>query len=134
MGVCGLLGEAMSTLRILVVEDDALIGALLSEQLAEMGHEICAIEATEADAVAAAARCKPNLMIVDARLGDESGISAVHGILCTGPIPHVFITGDPSRIQALRPSAVVVQKPFRKSDIVRAMQRVLGAKATSVPR
>ncbi len=121
----------MSALRILVVEDDALIGGLLSELLAEMGYEICAIEATEADAVAAAARCKPNLMIVDARLGDECGISAVNEILCTGRIPHVFITGDPSRIHALRPDAVVVQKPFRVSDIIRAMQRVLNAEATS---
>jgi two-component system, response regulator PdtaR len=126
------LGEAMRALRILVVEDDALIGVLLSELLAEMGHEICAVETTEADAVAAAARCKPNLMIVDDRLGNESGISVVDEILCTGPIPHVFITGDPSRIRALRPGAVVVQKPFRKSDIVRAIQRVLGAEAASV--
>jgi two-component system, response regulator PdtaR len=128
------LDEAMSAIRILVVEDDAVIGVLLSELLADMGHEICAIESNEADAVAAAARCKPHLMIVDARLGDESGISAVDEILCTGAIPHVFITGDPSRIHALRPAAVVVQKPFRKSDIVRAMQRVLDAEAAAVPR
>jgi len=115
----------MSALRILVVEDDALIGMLLAELLGEMGHDVCAIEATEADAVAAAARCRPNLMIVDARLGDESGISAVDEILCTGPIPHVFISGDPSRIQLVRPDAVVVQKPFGVSEIVRAMRRAL---------
>ena len=51
--------RAMKVLRILVVEDDALIGMLLAEVLVGMGHEVCAIEANEADAVAAAARCRP---------------------------------------------------------------------------
>jgi two-component system, response regulator PdtaR len=46
----------MKTLRILVVEDDALFGMLLAELLAMMGHDVCGIEATEADAVAAAVR------------------------------------------------------------------------------
>jgi len=34
-----------------------------------MGHDVCALEITEAGAVAAAAQYRPNLMIVDARLG-----------------------------------------------------------------
>ena len=81
-------------LRILVVEDDALIGILLAEVLVGMGHEVCAIEANEADAVAAAARCSPDLMIVDARLGDESGIAAVDQILRTVPFAHVHQRGS----------------------------------------
>ena len=36
----------MTTLRIMVVEDDMLIGMLLGEMLEAMGHEICAIERT----------------------------------------------------------------------------------------
>ena len=85
----------MKALRILVVEDDPLIGMLLAEVLEGLGHEVCAIEANEADAVAAAARCSPDLMIVDARLGDESGIAAVDQILCTGPgAAHVHQRGS----------------------------------------
>ena len=123
----------VKALRILVVEDDALIGMLLAAVLLEMGHEVCAIEANEADAVAAAARCRPDLMIVDARLGDESGIAAVNEILCTGPVPHMFISGDPASVRLLRPDAVVVQKPFREPDLALAMQQVLGA-AAALPR
>jgi len=44
----------MRALRVLVVEDNAIIGMLLAEVLAGMGHDVCAIEATEADAVTAA--------------------------------------------------------------------------------
>jgi CheY-like chemotaxis protein len=104
---------------------------LLADVLAEMGHDVCAIEATEANAVAAAVRCKPDLMIVDARLGDGSGVSAVKEILRAGFVPHVFVSGETSSIQAQRPDAVVIQKPFREPDLARAIQRALGATATS---
>ena len=59
----------MKALRVLVAEDDTIVGMLLGELLKEMGHDVCAIEASEADAVAAAIRCKPDLMIIDVRLG-----------------------------------------------------------------
>jgi two-component system, response regulator PdtaR len=113
------------------VEDDAMIGMLLAEMLETMGHDICAIEATEADAVAAAVQFRPNLMIVDVRLDDGSGLAAVEEILRTGPVPHLFVSGDTSRVRALRPGAVVIQKPFRQSDLARAIQCALGAAAVS---
>jgi len=115
----------MKALRILIVEDDALIGMLLAEMLEEMGHGVCAIEATEADAVTAVIRCRPDLIIVDVRLGDGSGISAIEEILRNGPIPHLFVSGDISRVKALRPDAVVIQKPFREVDLTAAIQSAL---------
>src|SRR5665213_1372335 len=122
----------MKALRVLVVEDDVLIGMLFADALAAMGHDVCAIEATEADAVAAAARYKPDLMIVDARLRDGSGVSAVEEILRTGWIPHVFVSGEKtSKLHALRPGSVVIQKPFRDIDLDRAIQRALDAPASS---
>jgi CheY-like chemotaxis protein len=124
-------GDPMKALRVLVVEDDAVIGMLLGEMLAEMGHQVCAIAPTEADAVKAAAHYGPDLMIVDARLGDGSGLSAVEEIGRTSSIPHVFVSGDAARVRALRPSAVVLQKPFRESELVRAIQRVLEAASDS---
>jgi DNA-binding NtrC family response regulator len=119
----------LSALRVLVVEDDAMIGMLLAEMLAGMGHKVCAIEATEADAVTAAARCRPDLMIVDVRLGDGSGIDAVTEIHRTGPVPHVFVSGDITAVKALRPNAVIIQKPYRESDLARVIRRALDAPA-----
>lgn len=116
----------MKSLRVLVVEDDAVIGMLLGEMLVEMGHDLCAIAATEADAVTAAAQYGPDLMIVDARLGDGSGLSAVEKIRQTGLVPHLFVSGDASRVRALRPDAVVLQKPFREAELARGIERVLG--------
>ena len=67
----------MKMLRVLVVEDDTITGILLGELLTSMGYDVCAIESTEANAVTAAARCRPDVMIVDVHLGDGSGVSAM---------------------------------------------------------
>ncbi|KAF2988809.1 response regulator (plasmid) [Methylocystis sp. MJC1] len=115
----------MKALRILLVEDDSMLGELLAETLETMGHEVCGIESSEADAVAAAFRCKPELMIIDALLRDGSGVSAVDQICDAGFIPHFFVSGDISRIKASRPAAVAVQKPFREADLIYAIQRAL---------
>ena len=126
-GAPGKRSEPKRAARVLVVEDEAVVASLLAEVLEGMGHDVCGIEAGEADAVATALRCKPDLMIVDARLGDGCGVSAVEEILRTGPVPHVFVSGDALRIKGLRPDAVVIQKPFREADLARAIQQVLGA-------
>ena len=117
----------MKATRVLVMEDDIMIGTLLGEMLTDMGHAVCATETTEAGAVTAAARCRPDLMIVDVRLGSGSGIRATDEILRSGSVPHVFVCGDISAIAAHRASAVAIQKPFRAADLARAIQRVLSA-------
>ena len=117
----------MQTLRVLVVEDDGLIAMLLAELLTGMGHEVCATAATEAEAVSAAARCRPDLMIVDAGLGHGSGVAAVEQILRAGPVAHLFLSGDAGRVQTRRPDAIVVRKPFRQAELVRAIDNALAA-------
>jgi two-component system, response regulator PdtaR len=119
--------DQMPALRILVVEDEPLIGELFADLLVGMGHDVCAIAATETDAVAAAARLLPDLMIVDVRLGLGSGLTAVAEILRTRFIPHVFVSGDPSAVHDVRPDAVTLRKPFFASDLIRAIQRALCA-------
>jgi co-chaperonin GroES (HSP10)/CheY-like chemotaxis protein len=123
------LGAAKKTkaLRVLLLEDDALIATLLSELLVEMGHDVCATAATEAQAVTAAARHRPDLMIVDASLARGSGVSAVEEILHAGPVAHLFVSGDPGAVQVLRPSAVVIRKPFRGTELVKAIESALNA-------
>ncbi len=113
--------------RVLVVEDNAVIGMLYVDLLVEMGHVVCAIEATETGAVATATKCKPDLMIVDASLGEGSGVAAVEEILRTGFVPHVFVSGDAASVRAVRPGAIVIQKPFRDPDLARAIQQALSA-------
>lgn len=121
----------MKPLRVLLVEDEVLIAMLLIQVLEEMGHDVCATESTECGAVATAARCRPDMIVADARLREGSGVSAMAKILLTGHVPHVFVSGDVSGVRALRPDAVVIQKPFFASDLARAMQLALSAEAVA---
>ena len=116
----------MNPLCILVVEDDRVIGPLLAEILEDLGHFVCAVEVDAAKAVAAAARFHPDLMIVDVGLGEVSGVAAVREILRDGFVPHVFVTGDLVRNLSLGPDAVLLQKPYRGSDLVAAIARAVG--------
>ena len=118
---------------MLIIEDDALIAMLLAELLAGMGHDVCASAATEAEAVIAATRYGPDLMIVDAGLGRGSGVSAVEEILRAGPLAHVFISGDAERVRLRKPNAVVVRKPFREAELARAIDLALAA-ASPLPQ
>jgi CheY-like chemotaxis protein len=117
----------MKALRTLVVEDDAMIGGLLAETLEDLGHTVCAVESNVANAVAAASHWRPDLMIVDMGLGEASGIVAVQEILRRGFVPHVFVTGGTVRGMPLGPETVLIQKPFRVSDLERAIHRALEA-------
>jgi CheY-like chemotaxis protein len=123
----------MKGLRVLVVEDDAIVGMLLAEILVDLGCGVCAIETTAAGAVTAALLFKPDLMIVDAWLGNGSGIRAVDEIIQFGSVPHVFVSGDALGVQVLKPRAIVLQKPFRESDLTRAMRRALGRSDNGEP-
>ena len=110
----------MRIVRILIVDDDAVISGLLAETLESIGHHVCAVEATESGAVSAAARCRPDLMIVDVDLGEGNGIRAMEQILSTRPVAHVFISGE-----RLRLDAETLHKPFREPDLVQAIERAL---------
>lgn len=118
-------GEPVSSLRILVVDDDPMIGTLLEIMLKTLGHSVCAIAATEAGAVADAARHKPELMIVDAWLGMGSGVSAMREILKHGFIPHLFMSGNIAKVRLQRPDAIVLEKPFRDAALILAIQNAL---------
>jgi two-component system, response regulator PdtaR len=69
---------------------------------------------------------QPDLMIVDEVLRKGSGVSAVREILRSGPVPHIFVSGESLNEQTLSPSAVVISKPFSISELVQAIQRALG--------
>jgi len=118
-------------LRVLVMEDNAIIGMLFADLLAEMGHVVCAIVTTQEEGVAAAARFKPELMIVDASLSEGDGLSAVDEIVRDGFIPHVFVSGDTALVLATKPGAIVLRKPFRDRDLAKVIQFALSKTGSS---
>ncbi len=105
---------------MLVVEDNALVGMLLGELLTDLGHEVCGIVRTEADAVLAASREAPDVMIVDLELAQGTGASAMRSILRTGAMPHVYMSG--SSRHAMPAGAALLQKPFGELSLLNALE------------
>jgi len=114
-------------LRILVAEDNALIGMLLEEMLTTMGHAVCAVEATEAGTIASALRYRPDLLIADGALREGNGINAVETILRSYLMAHIFVTGDHTSIRLRMPDAVILEKPFNEASLEIAIRKVLQA-------
>ena len=114
------------SLKIVVAEDDDLIGELLAEMLTGMGHVICAVEASEAGTVEAARRFQPDLLIVDLQLSPGSGIDAVDRIMQTRVTPHILMSANIAKIRELRPDAVMLEKPFTQASLALAKRRACG--------
>lgn len=67
---------------------------------------------------------REDLMIVDMRLVGGTDAGAVERISRSGPVPHIFISGDPRQTAA--PAEPLLRKPFSETELSRAIQRTLG--------
>ncbi len=117
----------MKPRRVLIVEDDAMTRLLLADVLAEAGHVVCAVAATESEAVAAERRARPDLVIIDANLGRGSGAAAMRQILRSGFVAHVYISGESLSVAPLHPAAATLRKPFDADALNRAIAHAVGA-------
>lgn len=101
--------------KVLIIEDEPIISLDLRSIMQEMGHEVAAIATTYDEAVRAAERTRPGLVLADIKLADgSSGIDAAKQILSTRDVPVVFITAYPERLlTGERPEPTfLVTKPF----------------------
>jgi CheY-like chemotaxis protein len=108
--------------RILIIEDEAVIAMDLADLVTSAGHEVCATATTANQAVAAAKRERPDLVLADIQLADgSSGIDAVKEILTAFEVPVIFITAFPDRLlTGERPEPTfLITKPY-SPDMVRA--------------
>ena len=116
-------------MRVLVVEDNALLRHHLSVQLREMGHQVDAAEdAKEADYFLA--EHSPDITLVDLGLPDEDGMALIRrwrGQDVKQPI--LVLTareGWQAKVEALEAGADdYVTKPFHIEEVVARMQALI---------
>lgn len=81
-------------MKILIVEDEALVAMNMESVLEDHGHEVVGVADDEASAVLAATHFKPDLALVDMRLaGGDSGLNVARRLKSMG-ISVVFATGN----------------------------------------
>ena len=110
--------------RVLVVEDEMLIGMLLEDMLTDLGHEVAAIVPRLKEAMAAVDRETYDLAILDVHLHGESAFPVAEALITKG-IPFVFATGYGERgLPENYRGRPVLQKPFAKDDLERVLHRL----------
>jgi CheY-like chemotaxis protein len=114
----------MQSLRVLLVEDAALLAMAAELVLEDEGHEVVGIAADAADAFRLAEKTRPDLAIVDINLRDGM----------TGPrigatfarrynIPVLFATADPSNAPVKTEGVLgVITKPYAPEDLARIVR------------
>ena len=68
-------------MRVLIVEDETIVGMGLRAQLTKLGHEVAGHAATVAEAREMYREEKPDLVLMDIRLGDADGIELAKELL-----------------------------------------------------
>jgi DNA-directed RNA polymerase specialized sigma24 family protein/CheY-like chemotaxis protein len=114
--------------RVLIIEDEPIISLDLQSIVREMGHSVAAIATTRDEAVRAARKTEPGLVLADIKLADgSSGIDAVRQILSEVQVPIVFITAYPERLlTGERPEPTfLVTKPFVPETVRVAVSQAL---------
>ncbi len=113
-------------LRVLVVEDEALIALLLEDMLIELGAEFVGPFASLSAAVAAAGQDDFDVALIDMNLGAERA-DDVAAVLSERGIPFALASGEPDPAHSLGQTAVL-QKPFTFDDIADALHRLNDAR------
>lgn len=116
----------MSTAQVLVVEDEAIVAFDIARQLERLGYRVVGTFASGEEAVSAAQRVRPDVVLMDVRLrGEMDGIVAAQTIREQVGIPVIYLTAyaDAETLQRARitePFGYVL-KPFE----VRELQTVI---------
>ena len=114
-------------LSILVVDDDELTRALLSEFFESLGHRV-RTAATASDGRRAVAEHSPDVALVDRRLPDADGIRLLEALRADDPeVAIIILTGHgdiPTAVHAMREGAAdFLEKPIDLEAIQASVER-----------
>ena len=117
--------------RILVVEDEQIIAADLTNKLRRMGHEVVGTAIAGHEAIKLAEHLRPDLVLMDVQLEDGmTGTEAARmiqertgaKIIFLTAFPGVFLD-DPARMSE---PGICLGKPFSRTQLESALSAALG--------
>lgn len=127
----------MDSVKILVVEDEMIIGAKISMQLTNLGYEVTGILPRGEDALVHVQENKPDIVLLDINLkGEINGIETAIQLQRLGNIPIIYLTANSdeatfNQAKATRPYAFI-SKPYKQLDLQRAIELTISRIAEDV--
>lgn len=123
----------MSTLRIVVVDDEPIAAASLAAELQRLDCEVVAICANGESAIARCAALRPDACFTDVAMPERDGLAVARALRDAAPgVRVVFVSAHPHfAVEAYGADVVdFVLKPIRRArlaDAVDRLRRALGA-------
>ncbi|WP_299968776.1 response regulator [uncultured Roseobacter sp.] len=115
--------------RVMIIEDEAIIAMDIESIVADMGHLVTGIARTRNEANRLGAAERPDLILADIQLADNSsGIDAVNDLLGKlGDTPVIFITAFPERLlTGDKPEpAFLISKPYTEDQVISAVSQAM---------
>jgi len=116
--------------RILVVEDEQIVGKDIQSRLEQVGYEVPEIASTSVEAIEIAGRIKPDLIIMDIVLkGSKDGISTAEEIKSLYDIPIIYLTAyeDEKTLEKAKVTEPFgyILKPFSERELHATIEMAL---------
>jgi len=113
--------------RVLIVEDQSELRALLRESLSSVGYQVI-VAADGVEAVALGVRDEIDLVLSDIVMPRMGGLELVAVLREKRPeLRALFVSGDPPELSQLDPRDRLLRKPFLIHDLRRAVREALDA-------
>lgn len=120
----------MAKTSVLVVEDESIVAKDIQNSLKKLGYAVPSVENSGEDAIDAAGKYKPDLILMDIMLkGEISGIDAAEQIKNRYQIPIIFLTAYAdestlSKAKVTEPYGYII-KPFKEIDLHTSIEMAL---------
>ena len=123
-------------MRILIVEDEALIAMMLTDSLESGGHEVMGPAATAGEALALCEAALPDLALLDVNLGDGSnGVVLARVLFDRWGLPVIFASGQLMEARQARDVALgFIRKPYEAETVLRGVELAREVMAGGRPR
>src|SRR5690606_13683513 len=121
--------QASMSGKVMIIEDEAIIAMDIHSIVTDMGHTVTGIARTRKAAVELGSSNRPDLILADIQLADNSsGIDAVNDLLAQfDDIPVIFITAFPERLlTGDKPEpAFLISKPYEEEQVRSAVSQAM---------
>jgi CheY-like chemotaxis protein len=123
--------------KVLVVDDDPIMHRVLKHYLERQGYE-SSVASNGRQAIAMATRDLPDLIVLDVRMPEMSGLAALRKLKeteTTKAIPVIVVTVNADRATHLESevsgAAAFLSKPFRPSELLALIHELLPKQSKS---
>ncbi len=121
--------KTLSSLKVLVVEDEALVSMLVEDMLTDLGCTVDGPAAEIEEALKLASSADIDAALLDVNLGGRPIFPVADALRARG-VPYAFASGyGEAGISEDHRGSAVLQKPFREADLRRVLEGLVAQTA-----